>query len=86
MDFLVPFRCIQSLAVDPRFQRRRVRYRLVKVLEKHAREFKCNKLFVQTAWAMFEAIKLYWRLGFSLEGYHSRQFLGEDLFSFGKIL
>ena len=77
---------ILSLAVDPRFQRRRVGYRLMKELEKRARQIKCNKLFVQTAWAMREAIKLYWRLGFKLEGYHPSQFWGEDLLSFGKIL
>ena len=77
---------IQSLAVNPRFHRCRVGSRLILELEKHARQTSCIKLFVQTAWAMFEAIRLYLRLGFNLEGYHSRHFWGEDLLSFGKIL
>jgi ribosomal protein S18 acetylase RimI-like enzyme len=77
---------IQSLAVDPRFQRCKVGSRLIMKLEEEARQTNCRKLFAQTAWAMFEAIKLYWRLGFSLEGYHPGHFWGEDLLSFGKIL
>lgn len=77
---------VQSLAVDPRFQGHGVGYSLMTELEKIARKFNCNKLFVQTAWAMFEAIKLYLQLGFELEGYHPRQFFGEVLLSFGKIL
>jgi len=77
---------IQSLAVDPKYQRRRVGSRLILELEKHAHQTDCNKLFAQTAWVMFESIKLYWRLGFELEGYHPGHFWGEDLLSFGKIL
>lgn len=77
---------VQSLAVDPRFQGHRVGFSLMTELEKSARKFNCKKLFVQTAWAMFEAIKLYLQLGFELEGYHPRQFFGEVLLSFGKIL
>lgn len=77
---------VQSLAVDPRFQGHGVGYSLMTELEKSARKFNCNKLFVQTAWAMFEAIKLYMKLEFELEGYHPRHFFGEVLMSFGKIL
>jgi ribosomal protein S18 acetylase RimI-like enzyme len=77
---------VHSLAVDPRFQRCGVGYGLMTELEKRARKIGSNKLFVQTAWAMFEAINLYRRLEFELEGYHPRQFFGEDLLSFGKIL
>lgn len=77
---------VQSFAVDPRFQGHRVGYSLMTELEKSARQFNCKKLFVQTAWAMFEAIKLYLKLDFELEGYHPRHFFGEVLLSFGKIL
>lgn len=77
---------IQSLAVDPKFQKLGVGHRLVMELEKRGQKSNCNKLFVQTAWAMFEAINLYRRLAFKQEGYHPRQFFGEDLISFGKLL
>jgi ribosomal protein S18 acetylase RimI-like enzyme len=77
---------VRSLAVDPRFQRYGVGYRLMTKLENRAQIKNCNKLFVQTAWAMSEAINLYRRLKFELEGYHPKQFFGEDLLSFGKIL
>jgi ribosomal protein S18 acetylase RimI-like enzyme len=77
---------VVSLVVDPKFQRCGIGYELMLELEKQARKNKCNKLFLQTALKMWEAIELYKRLGFALEGYHPCHFFGEDLLSFGKLL
>jgi ribosomal protein S18 acetylase RimI-like enzyme len=75
-----------SLAVYPGNQGRGVARRLMEALEEVARRRGCHKLWLQTAWAMTEAIALYGRLGYRQEGYQPRQFYGEDFIIFGKVL
>jgi ribosomal protein S18 acetylase RimI-like enzyme len=48
-----------SVAVHPDYQGRGVARRLMERLEAIARSLGCHKLFLQTAWAMTEAIGLY---------------------------
>lgn len=75
-----------SVAVHPGVQGRGVARRLMETLEDIARRRGCHKLWLQTAWAMTEAIALYERLGYRQEGYQPRQFYGEDFYAFGKLL
>jgi len=75
-----------SMAVDPSHQGQGIAQRLMEELERLARHSGCQKLFLQTAWAMTEAIALYWRLGYHQEGYQPRHFYGEDFLLFGKFL
>lgn len=75
-----------SLAVHPGHQGRGIARRLMEVLEHIARQRGCRKLWLQTAWAMTEAIALYRRLGYLQEGYQPCQFYGEDFLTFGKVL
>jgi ribosomal protein S18 acetylase RimI-like enzyme len=75
-----------SVAVHPGVQGRGVARRLMEALEDIARRRGCHKLWLQTAWAMTEAIALYERLGYRQEGYQPRQFYGEDFLLFGKVL
>ncbi len=75
-----------SVAVDPAYQRRGIARRLMEQLEKSARQSRCHKIFLQTAWSMTEAIMLYRNLGYKQEGYQPRHFYGEDFLLFGKVL
>ena len=75
-----------SVAVHPDWQGRGIGQRLMKALEDIARRHKCNKLWLQTAWAMTEAIALYEKVGFQVEGYQPRHFYGEDFLLSGKVL
>lgn len=75
-----------SLAVYPGNQGRGIARRLMEALEDIARRQGCHKLWLQTAWAMTEAIALYERLGYRQEGYQPRQFYGEDFLMFGKVI
>jgi transcriptional regulator GlxA family with amidase domain len=58
----------------------------MKDLEQVALDKECNKVWLQTAWSMSEAISLYEGLGYQQEGYQPRQFYGEDFIMFGKVL
>jgi ribosomal protein S18 acetylase RimI-like enzyme len=58
-----------SLAVHPDHQGRGIARRLIEALEHIARQRGCRKLWLQTAWAMTEAIALYRQLGYLQEGY-----------------
>jgi len=75
-----------SVAVHPEWQGRGIGRQLMEVLEDIARRRGCYKLWLQTAWAMTEAIALYKRLGYQQEGYQPRHFYGEDFLMFGKVL
>jgi ribosomal protein S18 acetylase RimI-like enzyme len=75
-----------SLAVHPDWQGRGIARRLMEALEDIARQQACHKLWLQTAWAMAEAIALYERLDYRQEGYQPCQFYGEDFLMFGKVL
>ena len=75
-----------SVAVHPDWQGRGIGQRLMKALEDIARRHKCNKLWLQTAWAMTEAIALYEKVGYRQEGYQPRHFYGEDFLLSGKVL
>ena len=75
-----------SVAVLPDWQGYGIARRLMEALEDIARQRRCHKLWLQTAWAMTEAIALYERLGYQREGYQPRQFYGEDFVMFGKVL
>lgn len=75
-----------SVAVHPNWQGRGIARRLMEALEDIARQRGCHKLWLQTAWAMTEAIALYERLGYRQEGYQPRHFYGEDFLMFGKVL
>jgi quercetin dioxygenase-like cupin family protein/ribosomal protein S18 acetylase RimI-like enzyme len=75
-----------SMAVDPSYQGQGVAHRLMKELEILAQQSGCRKLFLQTGWAMTEAIALYRRLGYRQEGYQHTHFYGEDFLLFGKVL
>lgn len=75
-----------SLAVRPDWQGQEIARQLMEALENVARQRGCHKLWLQTAWAMTEAIALYERLGYRREGYQPRQFYGEDFVMFGKVL
>ncbi|HEY75322.1 MAG TPA: GNAT family N-acetyltransferase [Thermoflexia bacterium] len=75
-----------SVAVHPDWQGQGIARRLMKALEEIARQRGCHKLWLQTAWAMTEAITLYERAGYRQEGYQPRQFYGEDFLVFGKVL
>jgi len=75
-----------SAAVYPGWQGRGIARRLMEALADIARQRRCRKLWLQTAWAMTEAIALYRRLGYQQEGYQPSQFYGEDFLVFGKVL
>jgi ribosomal protein S18 acetylase RimI-like enzyme len=75
-----------SVAVHPDYQRRGVARRLMECLEAIAHSLGCHKLFLQTAWAMTEAMALYESLGYQREGYQPRHFYGEDFVLYGKVL
>ena len=75
-----------SLAVHPHWQGRGVGRRLMEALEDIARQSGCRKLWLQTGWAMAEAIALYRALGYEQEGYQAQQLCGEDFCLFGKVL
>lgn len=75
-----------SLAVHPTHQNHGVARQLMKRLETIARKKGCYKLFLQTAWAMKEAIRLYESLGYVKEGYLRRHFYGEDFLFFSKFI
>jgi ribosomal protein S18 acetylase RimI-like enzyme len=75
-----------SVAVHPDSQGQGVARRLMEALENIARQHGCHKLWLQTAWAMTEAIALYKRLGYRQEGYQPCHFYGEDFLMFGKVL
>jgi quercetin dioxygenase-like cupin family protein/ribosomal protein S18 acetylase RimI-like enzyme len=77
---------VSSLAVDPAYQGRGIACRLMEELENLARELRCHKLFLQTAWSMTEAIALYRSMGYKQEGYQPKHFCGEDFLLFGKVL
>lgn len=75
-----------SLSVHPAWQGRGIARRLMDALEAVAIQRRHHKLWLQTAWAMTEAIALYRSLGYEQEGYQTRQFYGEDFLVFGKAL
>jgi quercetin dioxygenase-like cupin family protein/ribosomal protein S18 acetylase RimI-like enzyme len=75
-----------SMAVDPAYQGHGIARSLMEELESLARQLRCNKVFLQTAWSMTEAIALYRSLGYRQEGYQPRHFHGEDFLLFGKVL
>jgi ribosomal protein S18 acetylase RimI-like enzyme len=75
-----------SLAVDPKYQNYGVAHKLMKYLERIAHDKGCYKLFLCTAWAMKEAIRLYESLGYVKEGYLHKHFYGEDFIIFGKLI
>jgi len=75
-----------SLAVHPKYQNRGVAHQLMLHLEKTAHQKRCQKLFLCTAWAMKEAIRLYENLGYVKEGYLRNHFYGEDFIIFGKFI
>jgi len=75
-----------SVAVHPDYQGGGVARQLMEELEALARSLGCHKLFLQTAWAMIEAMALYESLGYQREGYQPRHFYGEDFISYGKVL
>lgn len=75
-----------SLAVAPKYQSYGVAHRLMNCLERIAHDEGCYKLFLCTAWAMKEAIRLYESLGYIKEGYLHKQFYGEDLIIFSKSI
>ncbi|MFQ6000418.1 MAG: GNAT family N-acetyltransferase [Anaerolineae bacterium] len=75
-----------SVAVHPDCQGRGVARLLMERLEALARSLGCHKLFLQTAWAMTEAMALYESLGYQREGYQPRHFYGEDFILYGKVL
>ena len=75
-----------SVAVHPDWQGRGIGQRLMEALEDIARRHKCNKLWLQTAWAMTEALALYEKVGYQVEGYQPRHFYGEDFLLSGKVL
>lgn len=75
-----------SLAVHPDYQNRGVARKLMESLEIIARKKRCYKLFLQTAWAMKEAIRLYESLGYVKEGNLRKHFYGEDFIVFSKFI
>lgn len=75
-----------SLAVRPKYQNIGVAHKLMSSLEKLAQDMDCNKLFLCTAWAMREAIRLYESLGYIKEGYLHEHFCGEDFIVFSKLI
>jgi ribosomal protein S18 acetylase RimI-like enzyme len=75
-----------SLAVDPKYQNYGVAHKLMNYLERIAHDKGCYKLFLCTAWAMKEAIRLYESLGYVKEGYLHKHFCGEDFIIFGKLI
>lgn len=75
-----------SLAVHPDYQNHGVARQLTGRLETIARKRGCYKLFLCTAWAMKEAIRLYEKLGYVREGYLRRHFYGEDFIIFSKFI
>lgn len=75
-----------SLAVHPKYQNCGVARQLMKHLERIAYDSGCYKLFLCTAWAMKEAIRLYESLGYVQEGYLRRHFYGEDFIIFSKFI
>jgi len=75
-----------SLAVHPKYQNCGVARQLMLHLEKIAHQKCCQKLFLCTAWAMKEAIRLYESLGFVKEGYLRNHFYGEDFIVFSKLI
>ena len=75
-----------SVAVHPNWQGRGIGRQLMEVLEDIARQRKCHKLWLQTAWAMTEAIALYKKVGYQVEGYQPRHFYGEDFLISSKVL
>lgn len=75
-----------SLAVHPEYQKCGVAHQLMLHLEKTAHQQNCQKLFLCTAWAMKEAIRLYESLGYIREGYLRNHFYGEDFILFSKFI
>lgn len=75
-----------SLAVDPRYQNCGVAHQLMNCLERIAHDKGCYKLFLCTAWAMKEAIRLYESLGYVREGYLGSHFYGEGFIVFSKFI
>ena len=77
---------ICSVAVDPDWQGRGIARALMETMENIAQQQGCQKMWLQTAWVMTEAIALYTRLGYQQEGYLPCHFYGEDFLAFGKVL
>jgi ribosomal protein S18 acetylase RimI-like enzyme len=75
-----------SLAVDPKYQNYGVAHKLMNCLERIAHDKGCYKLFLCTAWAMKEAIRLYESLGYVKEGCLHKHFYGEDFMIFSKSI
>jgi len=75
-----------SLSVYPVYQNCGVARQLMRHLEAIAHRKGCFKLFLHTAWAMKEAIRLYESLGYLKEGYLRRYFYGEDFIIFSKFI
>ena len=75
-----------SLAVHPAHQNCGVAHQLMERLEMIGHRKRCYKLFLQTAWAMKEAIQLYESLGYVKEGYLREHFYGEDFLVFSKLI
>jgi len=75
-----------SLAVNPRYQNYGVAHKLMNYLERIAHDQGCYKLFLCTAWAMKEAIRLYESLDYVKEGYLHKHFYGEDFIIFSKSI
>ena len=75
-----------SLAVDPKYQNCGVARQLMNCLERIAHDKGCYKLFLCTAWAMKEAIRLYESLGYVREGHLRSHFYGEDFIVFSKFI
>lgn len=61
-------------------------HRLTERLEAIARSLGCHKTFLQTAWAMTEAMALHESLGYQREGYQPCHFYGEDFILYGKVV
>lgn len=75
-----------SLAVDPKYQNYGVAHKLMNRLDRIAHDKGCHKLFLCTALAMREAIRLYESLGYVMEGYLHKHFYGEDFIVFSKVI
>ncbi len=75
---------MKSLAVIPSYRNKGIASQLIRELESRAITCGCNKVFVQTALVMFEAIRLYIKLGYRVEGHLNNHYYGEDLLFFGK--